>query len=418
MLGAGPAQAKQYELNKYSNGGCYAVMVDIATGKGCKDVFATFVKCFLFSILVQLILLKMLEGSFSTQACAYKQDLARGWDASPALCDYKSFPLLAAPTGVFGSATWSVGNYASEEKFLEMVCDPSQLEDFKDGATAACDEFDHVRKFQVRMGDVALPKSFSPCTKALIFKDEKDTIDCSQALLDPQDVKNKQLSWLIFLAMFLFIKKVVGTTVCGSILQYAMLLMKSPKGSIPVRLVVLFLVLEHVQIVAYTIKTGIMAIGVFSGTPLEVIMYTLALTFITSIDELVILDTAKLFSADAIVKVSFDPTGDPSKVYDGVSGPQGVIAQYIHKAFCFLVRFNLLPLLLLLLPLNFYYDKLYPISGFDVYNAGFERLLELFLIVPFGCALFGPWTGKLDAQYASTAGDEMLLSDEAEDYDA
>jgi len=111
---------------------------------------------------------------------------------------------------------------------------------------------------------------------------------------------------------------------------------------------------------------------------------SLALGFITDIDEILISNIVNYFPDEAVVAVSFDPICNPMNLYDEMGGPFGSIAQKVIRAYGHLIRFHVLQLIIALPALNLNLE-LFASLGWDGFNVPFE----FFANGPF--IFFGPF---------------------------
>merc|ERR1712224_1018086 len=96
------------------------------------------------------------------------------------------------------------------------------------------------------------------------------------------------------------------------------------------------------------------------GRHKDIVLNSLALGFITDLDETFIKNVAPLFPADAATKIDFKPLTDPYYLYDSLKGRglAGKLANAVHVVVLTLVRFQILPLILALpvYKIYHYYD--------------------------------------------------------------
>jgi hypothetical protein len=382
---AGDADAVLTEIPKYESGGCYAVLLDLAAKKPPKTVMITLVFSFIVPLCAQYFFLKELKDfTWSKDGdCPYKQDFSRGWNDPDPPCSFKNYKWMLG--GEF--YTYS---YASEQEFKEAECSQGEKEDQADKP------LDEIRCESWDAGVLLITR----------FMDKK-------------------MKWLVPVALFLFISNVLGSSISGSFMKQAMLVTTSPQitGSPGLKVFAFLLIAIDLWIVAFTFKIGVFVIGVFSGDAQNIVLNSLALGFITDLDEMLNKNIANIFPAEAKSKIDFTPPTEPISLYDSLrkGGCLGRMANALHVAVCYLMRFHLMPVLLLLPTLIFGLQLGEPyVDSYLIFKYSGYFLIALLFAGPLAVALPQlPKAGSLDADYAAgdfyVGGEELLQEDYTEE---
>jgi hypothetical protein len=317
------------ELGKFNNGGAYALLVDLATKKSAQAVFfSTFI--ILLSWSCQFFFLFQLQKFAWAQECPYELDYAKGWnDPTDLLCDLKKFPIK------LDDGRLSYRQYTSVAD-LNYICEGELAEMGKGllGEGHVCSAYDYVILITMRVHK-------SP--------------------------------FVITMTIFLFVNNVFSQ-VTGPFFLQATLLTKAPEFAQDPKkrfFAGAVLCVDMVMIV-YTMYVGFFVVAVFSGDLKDYVLNSLALGFITEIDELILRNIAQVSASEAIVEVPFEPTVDPLSIYDRVKGGGQSIAQMIHRVSCSLVKWQLCQFFIALSVLNLKFEMLNEIGidGFSIFTIG------------------------------------------------
>ena len=123
---------------------------------------------------------------------------------------------------------------------------------------------------------------------------------------------------LLIVALFVFHANVLATAITGSFMRQAMLSTTSPQIGRYRSLQVFAFILICIDLfmVTVTLKVGVFVIAVFSADPKDIVMNSLALGFITDLDEGLNKHIVNMFPDEATVPVDFAPATNPRHLYD------------------------------------------------------------------------------------------------------